>query len=218
MKKKRIYLLFLLLLTLVTACKKDTKPADFDYGHLENGNYLNTYFGFTLSLPRGWMVQSQQQMDKMTKEGAEFASGDNKELKAQMKASEVNSANLLSVFKYSQGSVAKFNPSLMLVAENLRNFPAIKDGEHYLFQVRNMLQQTKLHYQSIDSVYGHENLGGRDFSRMNSVMLYQDLQIHQSYFSLLSKSFSLSAVISYTADSDRVALEKVLHSIKWVQQ
>jgi hypothetical protein len=125
---------FLLLTITAIGCKTQDKPIDFDYGHIENSKYINSYFDFEITIPTDWIVQSKEQMDNLSKTGAELVAGDDSKLKAVVKASEINTANLLAVYQYERGSAVEYNPSFMLVAENIINAPGIKTGSDYLFQ------------------------------------------------------------------------------------
>ncbi|MCX6238485.1 MAG: hypothetical protein NTY07_13160 [Bacteroidia bacterium] len=97
--RTKFYLIGLLILTVLTVgCNSNGKPKDFDYGHIENSRYLNSFFGLVLALPSEWVIQSKEQIENIAKLGKNLAAGDNINLKAVISASEVNTANLLVVF------------------------------------------------------------------------------------------------------------------------
>jgi len=142
-----------LLTVLTLSCSPNGKPIKFDYGKIENNKYINSFFGFEMELPPNWVVQTKEQMENLSKMGKELVAGDDENMKAVINASEINSANLLAVFKYEVGAVVDYNPNLMLVAENLKNTPGIKTGSDYLFQSRRFLKQSQIQYDYIDEEF-----------------------------------------------------------------
>jgi hypothetical protein len=78
---KNISALFVLLITF-TGCLRDNKPVDFDYGHTENGKYLNSYFNFKMDIPKDWIVQSKEAMEGLQDQGKTAIAGDDSKLKA----------------------------------------------------------------------------------------------------------------------------------------
>lgn len=102
--KVRYSFIGLLFLTAITAGCSDGKPKDFDYGEVENGKYVNSYFGMEMSVPENWIVMSQENFDEMAELGAELMVGDNKKMKSSLKASEITTANLLMVSEYEVGA------------------------------------------------------------------------------------------------------------------
>ncbi len=142
---KGLFAIALLFICLVS-CNNTGKPVDFDYGHVENGIYSNTYFDVSINLPQNWVVQSQEQTDKMVEQGSDLIAGEDENMKTVLKASEVNVANLLSAFQYEYGSAVDYNPSIVINSENIKNFPGIKNGADYLFQAKKLLEQGQFQY------------------------------------------------------------------------
>jgi len=204
-----------ILTVLITSCNPSGKPKNFDYGHIENNKYLNSFFGLELSLPDNWIVQTKEQTENLTKIGKDFVAGDDKNLKAIINASEINSANLLAVFQYEVGAAVDYNPSFMLVAENLKNYPGIKTGSDYLFQSRKLLQQSQIHYSHLDDGFEKEIINNLEFYTMNCTIDYMGLSIKQRYYSTIINGFCLSEIISYTDDKQKSNLEKIIHSMNF---
>ncbi len=213
---KRIYFIGLLLLAvIITSCQMNGKPDNFDYGKVENNVYSNTFFNMKMNLPSGWVVQSQEQMNNLNNAAKNLITGDDTKLKAVIKASEVNSANLLAVFQYEVGSPVDFNPNIMIVAENLKIAPGIKTGSDYLFQTRKLLKQSQLKYDELDSVFAKEVISGVDFYKMNALMKYMGLEIKQVYYSTVMHGFSLGIIISYVTDEQKAVLMKSIDSLEF---
>lgn len=213
---QKLNIIGLILLAVFTInCSNNGKPKDFDYGSVENGNYINSYFDFELKVPIDWVVQSQEQIDGISELGKELVAGDDKNMKAMLTAAEINSANLLAVFQYEVGSAVEYNPNFMLVAENLKNAPGIKTGGDYLFQTRKLIKQSQLQYEYIDETFKKEIIGTQEFYVMSLSINYMGLNIKQQYYSTIKNGFCISAIIAFVNDEQKNDLEKVISSIKF---
>jgi hypothetical protein len=212
----KINLLGFLLLTITAiGCKTQNKTNDFDYGHVENSKYVNSYFDFEITVPTGWIVQTKEQMDNLAKTGAELVAGDDSKLKAFVKVSEINTANLLAVYQYERGSAVEYNPSFMLVAENIINAPGIKTGSDYLFQSRKLLEQSQFKYDYIDKEFAKEIINGTEFYKMKAEINYMGLNIKQIYYSTIVDRFSFNVIISFINDQQKLDLLKPINSMKF---
>ncbi|MGL4369596.1 MAG: hypothetical protein ACRCUT_07990 [Spirochaetota bacterium] len=187
----------------------------FDYGKVEKNQYQNQYFEFTAAIPENWAVQSKEQTSELTEKGRDLLAGDDENTKALIKASEVNSAYLLTVFKYEVGTAVEFNPSILIMAENLKNFPGIKNGNDYLFHTRKFLKQSQLQYDYLDEEFKSKKIGGKEFSLMSAGITTAGMKIKQEYHSAVIKGFSFNIVISYVSDEQKAELYKILDSMKF---
>jgi hypothetical protein len=215
MKAKLNLIGFLILTLFMTCCNQNGKPKNFDYGHTENNKYLNSFFGLGLTLPDNWIVQTKEQTENLSKKGKDLVAGDDKNLKAIINASEVNTANLLAVFQYEVGAAVDYNPSFMLVAENLNNAPGIKTGSDYLFQARKLLKQSQVQYSYIDEEFKIEIKNSQEFYTMNCSIDYMGYKISQVYYSTIKDGFCLSAIISFINDEQKNNLEKIVNSMNF---
>ena len=211
MKTKLIGLIVLAVIN--TCCNPGGQSKKFDYGHMEDNKYINSFFSLELQLPDGWVVQSKEQTENITNLGKDLIAGDDKNLKAVLDASEVNSANLLTVFKQELGAAVDYNPSFMLVAENLKNAPGIKNGSDYLFQTRKLLQQSQMEFEHMDEEFTRETVNNLVFDTMNCSINYMGFVIHQKYFSTIQNGFSISAIISFIDEDQKKELEQVVNSM-----
>lgn len=215
MKTKMSFIGLLILTVLTFSCNSNGKPKDFDYGKVEDSKYLNSFFGFEIELPADWVVQTKEQTENIAKMGKKLVAGDDKNMKAVIKASEINSANLLAVFKYEVGAAVDYNPNFMLVAENLKNAPGIKTGSDYLFQSRKLLKQSQMQYEYIDEEFKKEVINNQEFYLMNCSINYMGLNIKQKYYSTIQNGFCLSAIISFIDDEQKNDLEKIINSMEF---
>lgn len=213
-KPVKTFFLFVFLVSYFHGYAQKEQAA-FDYGKIVDSTYVNTFFKVKMKLPHGWVIQSKEQVDNLTKKGRELISGDNENMKAILKASEINTANLLTMFKYEQGAAVEFNPSLMLIAENMKDMPGVKTGADYLFHARRLILQSQMKYDSLDQTFGKKTIGGKEFYLMNAFITHMNLHIHQVYYSTVLNGFTYNAVLSFTSKEHQLELENVLHKSKF---
>lgn len=203
----------ILIIILFSFCSNNSQPDNFDYGHVENGIYLNDYFNFKIKLPVDWVVQSKEQTENLANTGKKLIAGDNDNMKAAIKASEINTAYLLSVFQYELGSAVEYNSNIMIVAESLKNAPGIKNGSDYLFQSRRILEQGQFKYDYLSEKFESEKIDEIEFYKMDAYVNYMGLEIKQIYYSTVYKGFSLSVILSYISDEQKEILLNSLNSM-----
>ena len=212
--KNSIKILGLILLIIVTSSfKNNNHSKNFDYGHVKKGVYFNDFFGFNIELPEDWVVQSKEQTENLANSGRKLVIGDNKNLKAIIEASEINTANLLIAFQYELGSPVDYNPSIMIIAENIKNAPGIKNGSDYLYQAKRLIQQTQLKYEYLSEKFDLEKINEVEFYKMNTRVNYLDLDIKQEYYSTVLNGFSLNFIISYISDDQKEVLISSINSL-----
>jgi hypothetical protein len=215
MIKKKTLLMIFIPLIIIAGCNKINKPLDFDYGHVENNKYINSFFKAEMTIPKSWVVQSKEQMENLTETGKDLVAGDDANMKAKLNASEINIANLLSVNQFEQGAAVEYNPSILLIAENIKNSPGVKTGKDYLFHTKKFLEQSQLKYDHLDSQFEREVINGVDFYKLNADITYGGVTIKQVYYSTILKNFSFNAIISFTNDEQKAELLGSLTSLKF---
>ena len=208
----RIFLFSVLLFALV-GCKEAEK--NFDYGKIENGVYTNDYFDFNIPIPQSWDVRTDEQVQQLQKKGSGLISGNNKELEAKIDEADVNTIVLLTVFKNKDDTAAnKFNPSFIILCENLQGSPDIKKGKDYLDHAKYLMQQSKMPYQFTPE-YFTEKVGNKEFDRMDAVLEGQMGGIQQSYYSIIDKDYAFSIIISFVDADQKTELKGIINKIKF---
>ena len=94
----------------------------------------------------------------------------------------------------------------MIIAENIKNAPGIKNGSDYLFQAKRLIQQTQLKYEYLSEKFDLEKINEVEFYKMNTRVNYLDLDIKQEYYSTVLNGFSLNFIISYISDDQKEVL------------
>lgn len=204
----------IILLFNILACNTKQRHSGFDYGSVNNNVYHNPYFGLSMHLPEGWLVQSREVADELTATSQELISGDDVKMKAMLQASETNIANLLTVFKYELGSASDFNPSLIMVAERTDADIKIRTGKDYLSQARKMLEYSQFKYDYIGKGYERLLIGKTEFYSLDTKLDLEQYVLKQKYFATVSKDHCISLIISWVDDGDYEVLMKSIKSIK----
>ena len=199
------------LAVLLAGCGKKASD-EIDFGTFNNSVYHNNYFGMTVAIPSDWSMQDQAAQQRLMKLGNKLMSGDDKNLKAVMKASELQMVNLFAVFKYLQGSPVTFNPSILSIAENVRQWPGMKSGKDYHFQARKLLESSQVEMSFPKDIYTQQ-LGGIDFDVMETEMHVRGLVVKQKYYATIMKGYALTLVVSFTTDEELASLKKVLDAM-----
>ena len=201
------------LLSFLSSCKEETEiPKNFDYGKIEKGVYSNEFFEFELPFNKDWSVQTKEEMAKMNEDGREILHGNNERLKKNLEASQVNVADLFSIFEFPLEIISGVNASLIMKAENLKSFPQVKTSKDYLTAARALLDQTPLILSYPKGIYP-KRIGGKEFTAME--VYNQDHNITQEYFIILSKGFAISIVISYDNREQKIELHEMIDNLRF---
>ena len=207
-------LVSLFLLILLAGCRQPGIPDSFDYGKIENSIYKNSYFKFEIPVPATWALQTREQMDSSLQRGHKIIEESNRELTPALKASEINSAILLSIFRYKPDSITdEPNYSMMIVAENVSRNPGIKSGSDYLESSRKLMKKANLPYET--SNVHHQKLGNREFDVMTVTIKTQGLEIEQLHCLTVIKGFALGIIISYANSQQEQKLKNIIQGIRF---
>jgi hypothetical protein len=212
MKKLTSFCFIFLTLTSLTSCTFSDKPANFDYGVVENNQYKNKFFNFMINIPAEWKVQSKAQTQALADNATETGSKD-EVLTSIIEAADISNATLLAVYKYDSGSMVAYNPNIMVVTENVDGVSAVKNGEDYLNSTKRLLKETKIPYKSIDDKITETQLGGAKFHTMKTTSSLMGIDINQRYFATIINGFSLIIVISYSTNDQLEELTNMLNTI-----
>ena len=203
-----VLVLFIATMMFSMGCGK--KAADeIDFGAVKDSIYQNEYFGLTVGLPRDWSVLDQEARQRLMERGGKMVSGDDKNLKAALKASEMTTVNLFAAFKHPIDSPVSSNPSIMCVAERVREIPGIKKGADYLFHSKRVLESGQLQV-AFPKEISTESIGGQEFDVMYMEMPYAGRTIQQKHYAAIMKGYALAFIVSFTTDEEEAALQNIL--------
>ena len=222
MLKKIAPALFLLLLAGCNPTPPPSVPVEelaekgeFDYGHLEHNKYVNDFFKFEIQIPEGWAIQNKEQMKNLAKMGQKMVSGDDENMAAAVKASQINSANLLVAYQHELGSMVETNPNIMVVAENVKNFPGIKTGQEYLFQAKKMLERSQVKYTFQEISESPVSYDGKDFYEMAATLEVGGQSVTQKFYSTILNGFSFNIITTYFNEDEAENLQEILKTMRF---
>ena len=187
---------FILLSVLLVGCGKKASD-EIDFGGFAKSVYTNKYFGLSVTVPSDWNIQDQESQKRIMSLGKKMMAGDDKNLKAALNASELQTVNLLTAFKHPVGSPVPFNPNIIVVAEMVRQMPGIHRGKDYHYQVKKMLEAGQMQISFPREDYT-ERLGRVEFDVMDQEMKIRGLTIKQRYCTTIKKGYALSFILSFT--------------------
>ncbi|WP_421890369.1 hypothetical protein [Marinoscillum sp.] len=201
---------FLFLLSLLSAFtgfgQKDTA---LTFGQLQGDEYSNEYFDLVMKFDTTWFTMDQEQLKAMTNAGKELIKSKNADFGEMLDLAMLQTVYLFGISQYEQGAPVDYNPSFLMLAENLSNAPGVKKGEDYLFHTKNALKQTGMDYtfgEPYDEVNG--------FAVLSAELAYMGIKIKQHYVTKVSDGYALSCILSFTDDDQKGALYEMVNSIK----
>ncbi len=219
--KNYFKLIVLFTVISITGCnnKPITEEKGFEYGGVKNGRYTNKFFDIQMKVPQGWDIQNKEESDAIMEEGKDMVAGDNKQMKAALKASEINTASLLTVFKYKPGTnTTEFNPSIMMVAENLKNARGVKSGDDYLAQSRKLMMAGQVKYDQIDETFAKRDINGWEFYAMNVTGTFNNIEVKQVYLATVKDGFAIGLIYSFADSAQKAELEKWINTIDYYEK
>jgi hypothetical protein len=167
-------------------------PANF-FGKVNDATYTNEFFGFSLSLPDGWLLLDREKVNEIMNAGT----GDED---VQM---------LLSITKSPIGTPQ--NASLMAVTEKAPSndfTPEQSARAGQLLVTRNMpyVTQHEIHPIKVDGV---------DFVTYNTEVKKGDILARQKFYVTVRNGFTLSFILTYTEEKDLAILDGFIQSVKF---
>jgi len=143
---------------------------------------------------------------------ADRMAGDDEAYKSRIRAAQLETAPLLSLYKYELGTV-KFNPSFVVVAEKMEPATRFQNGKEYLQRARYNLSKTKANYRFEKEIV-EKTIGSQRFYLLASKSTINDFTVTQEYITTIMNGFSLSFVISYITETERQELYEIVNQIK----
>jgi hypothetical protein len=129
-----------------------------------------------------------------------------------LKASQLQTVNLLTVMKYPLGSPVTYNPGIICVAERVSHMPGIKRGKDYLFHTRKFLESGQMSV-SFPREISTEKLGDTEFDVLYVELSVAGIKVQQKYYTIIMKGYALGLIESYTNAEEESSLDNILHSI-----
>jgi hypothetical protein len=192
---------------------ENTLPENFDYGKIKGNQYRQKYLSLEMTFDTTWAIQSKADIERIAKLSEAIISNDDEELKAILKATDVQIANLFAAFKYEMGTPVDYNPSIMLIAENVKQSPGIKKGSDYLFHAQKLLRRTSLDYEIDETIY-QRMIDGKSFDGMKTYLNSGEITLTQEYFTFIKRDFCILFILSYVEEAEKEELYSFLDNTK----
>ncbi|PLX25603.1 MAG: hypothetical protein C0599_00320 [Salinivirgaceae bacterium] len=103
----------------------------------------------------------------------------------------------------------------MIVAENIKNYPGIKDGAEYLKHAKDLLKQTQLQIDTISNTFEKKEVSGVLFYSMSAKVRLMDKQITQQFNTTVKNNFSLSVIYTYLNEEQEEVLQNTFEGIQF---
>ena len=210
---KRICLFIMVFMTFHAGCGKKASD-EIDFGTVKKSVYHNDYFGLSMKIPEGWSVQNQETLQEMMNLSGDIVAGDDKVLNAALKASELQTVNLIGLFKHPLGAPVDYNPNILCLAERVRHMPGIKTGKDYHFHSKRLFQSTDIGITFPEEVYT-EQIGGVDFDVMTLTMPNLGQIVNQKQYATVMKGYALIIIASFSSGEEKAELDGVLESVRF---
>ncbi len=193
--------------------KTSTKKKAIDFGSYKNGVYTNSFFDLKVTLPKDWSVMGDEARIALMKQGSKIVAGDDKNLKAVMKASDLQSVNLLTCSEKPLGAAIDFNSSIMILAESVKHMPGIKRGSDYHFHSKKLLKQSAMSVSFPRDIY-EEKISDKSFDVMDMEMFAAGQTIQQKQYIRIMNGYAFVIIMTYKDDSGFKKLKKILNKIE----
>lgn len=200
---------------LCSGCRKKATE-EVDFGTIQDSVYTNQYFGLSIKFPEDWSALDYETQKELTSTGIKVAAGNDKNAKALLRASELQSINLFMVLENPMGSPVPFNPNILCVAEKVGHMPGIKRGKDYLYHAKKLIGTTQLKADFPEDFYTEE-IAGQSFDVMSLEMKIPGMLVKQKHLCLVQKGYALDFIISYTTPEEEQVLMEILKTLSFSQ-
>jgi hypothetical protein len=208
----------LLLIVILAACFifstgcQEKASEEVDRGAFAGSVYRNNYFGMTITMPSDWSIQNTKSMQTLKNLGKKIIDEDDKNLKAVMEASELQTVSLFAVFQKPLGSPVSFNPNLMCMAERVRHMPGIKRGKDYHFHTRKLLESSQMNVKFPKEIYT-ETFSGVEFDVLYSETFFGTILAKQKQYGAVMKGYVLLIVSTFADEDQETTLDEILKTL-----
>ncbi len=208
--RRMMLVVWLVCSVSMTSCS-DKKAIDF--GTFETGNYTNTFFDLMLSIPDSWHVLDLESRLEIMKRGGEIVAGENKSLKAAIKAADLQSINLLTAYEHPPGAAVTTNPGIMLIAEKVKHAPGIKRGSDYHYHAKKLMKFSRMKVSYPKEIY-EKTIDGVTFDIMETeITMGPGVVIRQRQYATIMKGYALMMALTYQDESGLHQLEKIVATL-----
>lgn len=191
-----------------------TVEQSFDTGRVEGETYTNDFFGFSMTLPKGWAVMGAAENKRILDTGKEIVEeGASDKKKEGLEASLVRTHFLVTASKYPAGTTGPgFNALLICIAERVPT-AIVKTGADYISVMQRTFEGTaaKLEVGPLRT----QNVGGAAFTVADVKMTAGPAITAQRYYIRITKGYALAMAYTYYDEADLKTLDDLLGTVKF---
>lgn len=209
--------LFAGLLVIIYTCTfAQTAPPAFNSGISQDSTYINAFFNFQITIPKGWNIGKTKHMEEIVKRGSDAMVGNDVQYDSNVKASLQRTGYLLMANKYALGAPVPFNPGLMLMSEDISLFEGVSNGSDYLYHVKQAINKGQhLEAKEIKKMI----INGQEFGLMEAVTKSHVANpVKQFYYSTIINRHSIAFILSYQTDDQYAELKSVADSFTMLKK
>lgn len=185
-----------------------------DTGKIEGGSYSNDFFGFSVTLPKGWVVLGADENRQIRDAGKGLMEEGASEKKKQgLEAAAARTYFLVTASKYPKGTAAAdFNAVFMCIAERIPT-ALIKTGADYMAVMQRTMEGSaaKIEVGPLRT----QKIGGADFTVADVRMSAGSVVTAQRFYVRIAKGHALLMAYTYFDDADLKTLDELLGTVKF---
>ncbi|PKL25730.1 MAG: hypothetical protein CVV47_03550 [Spirochaetae bacterium HGW-Spirochaetae-3] len=205
-----------LALALIGCATAPSTPTTMDYGRFEGNVFTNDFFSLSIAVPEGWVVQDAATMARLVKQGTDMLYSDNEEMKRAIEVADVENMQFFGAYQYPLGSAVEFNPSVILMAENLKSAPGVVDGGDYLFHAKRMMEQSSVEFRIVEDTRP-VTINGAELHALDIAITYLGNEIRQRYYTRVLNGFAVAVVITWTNDEALSELDASVSTLRFAR-
>jgi hypothetical protein len=180
-------------------------------GELTGHTYAHQHFKLSVTIPDDWYIQKKSEIEQMTQAGSAMVKDANTRAAAQ--AAQQRTLPLLSAFRHPPGTPGPFNPSMIVMAENVGFLPGLKQGQDYLRLIQQTMGGMAIKYD-FDPIETGLKIGSLPADRLRSHTEIAGQKVNQEYYAARTGDYFLVVILSYSDDPDLESLRSILESTK----
>lgn len=181
---------------------------------IENGVYMNPYFGLEVTVPSGWTALDDDSSKQFNQRGGELMAGDSPELKKMLEQGRRQTVNLFTLIKPlpAESGGSNSGVTVIAVAEPVPAF--VRNGEEYVTQVKLLLESAAVKPE-FDGPITKETIGGVEFATQQLRITHLGLVVRQKLSATIRLEHAIVLTRAYTTDRGAEVLDEVLRTIKF---
>ena len=218
MKRITAIIICIIMVLTFTACGgKTTEEVEFGWGTLDNGNYTNESFDFSIDIsPAYKFLTPQEIINETTRVNSAGESAEPVDVNSIVDLSLEPYVQYVYGLKYPEGVPTGVNPSIKIYSENMKSMGTMYSKEAY---VENYLDFSKMVFNNsniqvesfpIDKPWIDE----RQFANGKLKILYADYVLHQSMYAIIKGNYVFVILLEYTTEAEKTELESFIDTIK----